>query len=101
MRSSTVTAAMALMLVDAVLEEGRTKEGGVLRDWPPLAPRAYLLEEALSYPQQLACQDPAQPKGRGLGNRIPQEQRRGPPPYSPADLRYPHGGKDTHDRGRE
>ena len=35
MRSSTVTAAMALMLVDAVLEEGRTKEGSVLRDWPP------------------------------------------------------------------
>ena len=31
MRSSTVTAAMALMLVDAVLEEGSTKEVGVLR----------------------------------------------------------------------
>lgn len=27
MRSSTVTAAMALMLVDAVLEQGSTKEG--------------------------------------------------------------------------
>lgn len=96
MRSSTVTAAMALMLVNPQCWKRAYKERGRPQgDWPPLAPRAYLLEEALSYPHQLACQDPAQPKGRGLGNRIPQEQRRGPPPYSPADLRYPHGGKDT------
>ena len=68
---------------------GEYKGGGVLRDWPPLAPRAYLLEEAPSYPHQLACQDPAQPKGRGLGNRILQEQRRGPPPHSPCRPEIP------------
>lgn len=58
---------------------GEYKGGGcpqaTSRDWPPLAPGAYLLEEAPSYPHQLACQDPTQAKGRGLDSRIILEER--------------------------
>lgn len=81
MRSSTVTAAMALMLVDAVLG-GMRRGGGMVRPHPETGHTpagAHLLGEAPSCPHYLTCQDPTQPKGRGMDDRLPQEWRRCPP----------------------
>lgn len=75
MRSSTVTAAMALMLVDAVL--GDTRWGrGMARphsETGHMPSGVYLLEEAPSRPYHLTCQNPTQPKRRGMSDRLPQE----------------------------
>lgn len=72
MRSSTVTAAMALMLVDAVLGDARWGRGygqATFRD----RPRAFWGLRAgggPSCPYHLTCQGPTQPKGRGMDDRL-------------------------------
>lgn len=76
MRSSTVTAAMALMLVDAVLrgggDGGGAGEGSSHPPWgPPVAPATQL-------PSLSRLPRPHPPGGRGGVTRVPREWRRGP-----------------------
>lgn len=89
MMSSTVTAAMALMLVDAVL--GGTRQGVLCGQ---VTPRGW--------PHRLTCQDPAKSKGRGVGDKTPPrvEEMSTPTPHS-TDLRPPHGSRDTQNQGYE
>lgn len=91
MRSSTVTAAMALMLVDAVLGEGSTKEVGILR---PLQGTGHLLPPGLTCwrrPPATHTNWPArtQPKPRAEAWAAESLKSRGEVhlPTLPADLR--------------
>lgn len=98
MRSSTVTAAMALMLVrqcwKRAYKEGASSGTGHLL---PPGLTCWRRPSAATHSNWPARAQPS-PRAEAWATESLRAEARSAS-YSPADLRYPHGGKDTHDRG--